>query len=204
MEILIGAGGWAYFHVPGKDNLSAYSEAFDFVEVNSTFYEIPEYETVRSWRRRVPKDFEFSVRCHNSVTHKYLLEPVAESIESFSEMIKICELLRSQFLHLMTPPTMKFSNEKVQSVRDLLSSVNTGRVRLAWEIRSLPGGLTKDIIRIMEDYDIIHCVDLSVQTPSTKSDVLYTRLFGKGHHNLYQFTDGELGEIYSRVKSSNA
>lgn len=204
MEIRIGAGGWAYFQVPGLDNLLAYSKAFDFVEVNSTFYEIPEFKTVRSWRRRVPKDFEFSVRCHKSVTHHYLLEPVAEGIDNFDKMIRICDLLGSQYLHIMTPPKMRFSAEKIQSIRNFLSSANTGGVRLAWEIRSLTGELTNDVIKVMKDFDIIHCVDLSVQTPSTKSDVLYTRLFGKGHHNLYQFTDGELKEIYNRVRSSDA
>ncbi|KAB2945238.1 MAG: DUF72 domain-containing protein [Candidatus Methanoperedens sp.] len=44
----IGAGGWAYFKVPGLDSLEAYSKAFDFVEVNSTFYTIPSIEMVRS------------------------------------------------------------------------------------------------------------------------------------------------------------
>lgn len=204
MEIRIGAGGWAYFQIQGMDNLSAYSKAFDFVEVNSTFYEIPNHRTVRSWRRRVPKDFEFSVRCHRTVSHQYLLEPVAENIESFDKMIEICQLLGSRYLHIMTPPRMKFGRGKAQSIRDFLSSVNTAGVRLAWEIRSLTEELTKDIIRIMEDYNIIHCVDLSVQTPLTESDVLYTRLFGKGRHNLYQFTDGELKEIYKKVKSSDA
>ncbi|MFX0068804.1 MAG: DUF72 domain-containing protein [Candidatus Hodarchaeota archaeon] len=203
MEIRIGAGGWAYFHVPGIDRLLAYSRAFDFVEVNSTFYEIPEYEMVKSWRGRVPADFEFSVRCHASVTHRHLLEPVTENIETFSQMIHICELLGSKYLHIMTPPKMELSSGKVQSIRDFLSSVNTGGVRLAWEIRSLRSGLTVDVVRTMEDFNIIHCVDLSTQTPSIESDVLYTRLFGKGHHNLYQFTDDELGEIYNKVKSSD-
>ena len=203
MEIRIGAGGWAYFHVPGMDNLSAYSRAFDFVEVNSTFYEIPEHEMVKSWRGRVPKDFEFSVRCHNSVTHKHLLEPVTETIETFNEMTKICGLLGSRYLHIMTPPVMKLGSGKIQSIRDLLSSVNTVGVRLAWEIRSQRSGLTAEIARIMEDHNIVHCVDLSMKTPSIESDVLYSRLFGKGYHNLYQFTDDELREIYSRIESSD-
>lgn len=55
--VFIGTGGWAYFHVPGTDLLAAYANAFDFVEVNSTFYTNPSIEMVRSWRRRVPEDF---------------------------------------------------------------------------------------------------------------------------------------------------
>ncbi len=60
-RLYIGAGGWAYFHVPGMDSLAAYAKAFDFVEVNSTFYMNPSVEMVRLWRNRVPEDFMFSV-----------------------------------------------------------------------------------------------------------------------------------------------
>lgn len=45
---LVGAGGRAYFQVPGKPPLKAYSEIFNFVEVNSTFYEYPALATVNA------------------------------------------------------------------------------------------------------------------------------------------------------------
>ena len=35
-DFLIGTGGWAYFQVPNKPSLKAYSEIFSFVEVNYT------------------------------------------------------------------------------------------------------------------------------------------------------------------------
>ncbi|MCW3977383.1 MAG: DUF72 domain-containing protein, partial [Candidatus Bathyarchaeota archaeon] len=68
---LIGAGGWAYFRVPGLHPLKAYSKAFNFVEVNSTFYETPNVKLVESWRKLVPPDFEFTVRCNKALTHKH-------------------------------------------------------------------------------------------------------------------------------------
>jgi uncharacterized protein YecE (DUF72 family) len=46
INYLVGTGGWAYFQVPGKPSLKAYSEVFNFVEVNSTFYEYPSQRTV--------------------------------------------------------------------------------------------------------------------------------------------------------------
>lgn len=203
-EIRIGTGGWAYFQVPGMDSLTAYSKAFDYVEVNSTFYEIPKSEMVESWRERVPEDFEFSVRCHRSVTHQYLLEPATEAIETFSRMIEICGILGSRYLHILTPPKMELKHKKIQSIRDFFSTVDTRGVRLVWEPRSLRDELSTEMIKIMEDYNIIHCVDLSLQAPRIESDVLYTRLFGKGYHNLYQFTDKELKEIDINAKTSDA
>src|SRR5207244_6449158 len=62
-QLLVGAGGWAYFQVPGTASLEAYSQAFDFVELNSSYYELPAISSASDWRKRVPADFRFSVRC---------------------------------------------------------------------------------------------------------------------------------------------
>jgi hypothetical protein len=55
----------------------------------------------------------------------------------------------------------------------------------------------------MQDFDMVHCVDLSREKPSFESDVVYTRLFGKGNHNVYQFTDEELVEIDQKAESGS-
>jgi uncharacterized protein YecE (DUF72 family) len=78
-EYLIGTGGWAYLNVPGKSSLKAYSEIFNSVEVNYTFYEYPDAKTVERWRRTVPQDFTFTVRCHQDLTHRIGLRPVEEA-----------------------------------------------------------------------------------------------------------------------------
>lgn len=195
-KFFIGAGGWAYFQVPRQDPLTAYSRAFNFVEVNSTFYKMPRLKEVESWRKRVPADFEFTVRCHRDLTHKTKLEPLDESYKILSEMMVICKILNSDILHLQTPLTLKLTDSKVQSVRNFFQSINLKGLRIAWEVRQanaqpLPANLAK----LMQDFNIVHCVDLSKQDQAYQSDILYTRLFGKGRHNIYQFTDEELEEI---------
>ena len=51
---------------------------------------------------------------------------------------------------------------------------------------------------------MIHCVDLSRDKPSYNLDVTYSRLFGKGQHNLYQFTDNELAQIYKNAQETKS
>jgi uncharacterized protein YecE (DUF72 family) len=189
--LYIGAGGWAYFKVPGLDSLAAYSKAFDFVEVNSTFYTTPSIEMVRSWRQRVPDNFMFSVRCHKDLTHRYLLSPRRESYELFNQSLRICNELKAKILHIQTPPAFN-PDEKHKSIQDLLSSVDFGNVRLAWEIR---GKLSDRTVELMRDLGIIHCTDISREMPAVDTDIMYTRLFGHGEHNLYQFDDAELLNI---------
>jgi len=195
-QYLVGTGGWAYFNVPRKSSLKAYSEVFNFVEVNYTFYEYPDARVVERWRRIVPKEFTFTVRCHQDLTHRIGLKPVDEAYAVFSRMIGFCRILDAPFLHLETPASCVFDEERVKEAKDLFSGVDLKGVRLAWEIRS---PVAEKVAKIMEDFNIVHSVDLSREKPVYESDVAYTRLFGKGKHNIYQFTDEELAEVDQKI-----
>lgn len=201
-EYLIGTGGWAYLSVPGLPSLVAYSRLFNFVEVNSTFYVVPNIKTAEFWRRRVPPEFEFSVRCNRTVTHKYQLQPKDEVYDIFHKMVKICKTLRSEILHMQTPPIFKSNRDNAELLRTLMSSVDLKGVRLALEVRGANQALDPEFVKVMQDHNMIHSVDLSKdEQPAYKSDILYSRLFGKGEHNIYQPTDQELKKIDDRASS---
>lgn len=86
-EIRIGTSGWSYPSGAGTwnglfypaaasqaagrrfDELAFYSEYFDTVEVNSTFYRQPDAATSRRWVERTPAGFEFSVKLYQQLTH---------------------------------------------------------------------------------------------------------------------------------------
>jgi uncharacterized protein YecE (DUF72 family) len=192
MEYLIGTGGWAYFQTRKKPSLKAYSENFNFAEVNYTFYEYPTPRMVERWRRIVPADFTFTVRCHQDLTHKIGLKTVDEAYAVFSKMLGICQVLHAPVLHLLTPATQPLDTQRLNQAEAFLSTISTKGIRLAWEIRS---PISEGLTRLMQDHGIIHSVDLSREQPTHNSEFLYTRLFGKGKHNIYQFTDQELEEI---------
>jgi len=195
-QYLIGTGGWAYFNAPDKSSLEAYSKVFNFVEVNYTFYEYPEIRRVEHWRRVVPKDFTFTVRCHQDLTHKIGLKPANEAYAVFGQMIGYCRILNAPFLHLETTASYSLDDMKLSEARDFFSTIDSKGVRLAWEIRS---PITEKTVNLLRDFNIVHSVDLSRQEPALHSDVIYTRLFGKGKHNIYQFTDEELEEIDQKI-----
>jgi uncharacterized protein YecE (DUF72 family) len=204
-EYLIGTGGWAYFQVPGLHPLVAYAKAFNFVEVNSTFYQIPPIKEVETWRKLVPASFKFAVRAHRAITHAHKLQPTEEALGAFEKMRQVCRVLDADVLHLQTPPSFKPTQTSISSLWDFLSSIDLGKLRLALEIRGASSTkLPTDLVRTMQQYDVIHSVDLSKgETPAYQSDTLYSRLFGKGEHNIYQPTDGELQEIDNRTSKGN-
>jgi uncharacterized protein YecE (DUF72 family) len=199
-DYLVGTGGWAYFKVPNKPSLKAYSETFNFVEVNYTFYEYPDLRTVEKWRRTVPRNFTFAVRCHQDLTHRIGLKPVDEAYYVFGRMISYCRVLEAPFLVLETPPSNVLNSREVADAKNFFSSANAKSARVVWEIRSL---VTPEVIDLMREFDIVHCVDLSKEEPSFKSDIVYARLFGKGKHNVYQFTDEELVEIDRKAENGS-
>ncbi len=204
-EYLIGTGGWAYFQVPGLRSLVAYSKAFNFVEVNSTFYEIPPLKQVENWRRMVSQDFQFTVRAHQTITHKNRLQPTQETLESFQKIRKICKILKGEIIHFQTPPSFKMEQTLIQNLRNFLSSVNLGKMRIALEIRGTsPSQLPQELVKTMQEHNMIHCIDLSKgEMPTYDSDILYSRLFGKGYHNVYQPTDEELKGIDKKASKGN-
>jgi uncharacterized protein YecE (DUF72 family) len=199
-DYLVGTGGWAYFKVAGKPSLKAYSELFNFVEVNYTFYEYPDTHMVEQWRRTVPDDFTFAVRCHQDLTHRIGLKPVDEAYYVLGRMMSYCGILDAPFLVLETPARYVMIEDAVDRARDFLSSANLRGVRLVWEVRA---PVTPAVVDLMRDFNAVHCVDLSRETPSVESDIVYSRLFGKGKHNIWQFTDNELLAVDQEIESIN-
>jgi len=72
-KILVGTSSWAdpgfveewYPQgLPAKDRLPFYAERFRVVEVNSSFYAVPERDTVGRWARITPDHFTFDVKLH--------------------------------------------------------------------------------------------------------------------------------------------
>ncbi len=198
-DYLVGTGGWAYFQVPGESSLEAYSKLFNFVEVNYTFYEYPDVKRVEHWRRVVPPNFTFSVRCHQDLTHKIGLRPVDEAYGILAKMTEYCDVLNSPFLVLETPRRYILDSRAVSDARAFLSSANLKGVQLVWDVRA---PLTAEVTGLMENLGIVQSADLSWQQPIVFSDVIYSRLFGKGWHNRYQFTDDELTDIDSKVEKA--
>jgi hypothetical protein len=75
-------------------------------------------------------------------------------------------------------------------------------VRIALEVRGSNQALSKEFTHVMQKHNMIHSIDLcNDEEPAYKSDILYTRLFGKGTHNIYQPTDQELMKIDKRAST---
>jgi uncharacterized protein YecE (DUF72 family) len=198
-ETLVGTGGWAYFHVPGRNSLSAYASTFDFVEVNSTYYEYPGLRRASMWRSRVPREFEFSVRCHRDIVQALIKEKNLMFDEVLGKMGEICQVLEANTLAILVPDKTTITDRALErGLEHIGSTFDAGETRIAVEVR---GGASKRVLDAISDNNIIHSVDISKEQPARESSVLYSRLFGKGKDNIYQFDDEEIKGIAEKAGS---
>jgi uncharacterized protein YecE (DUF72 family) len=194
-SVKVGAGGWAYLPLEEEDKLRAYAELFNYVEVNTTFYRMPRLSSVRSWRRRVPSGFTFSVKCNRRATHELGLRPVEETFRVLERIREVLRLLRSEMLVLQTPPGLFVDEGKVREVAALLPCTGLGGVRVFWEDRSPKSRSRLEAVReVMVGEGLVPVVDLCVEPPVSGAPVTYSRMFG-----ARAFGDDLLSKIYGRV-----
>src|SRR6058998_4009053 len=189
-QLLIGAGGWAYFQVPGASSLEAYSQAFDFVELNSSYYELPAYSSVAEWRKKVPADFRFSVRCPRIIVDHYGLKLLPGSRGLVGRLEEVCKTLEAEVMTVLIGTSSPIEeNELPGRLREFLGKFDADDTVVAVEFRGVRP--SEEVFDIMKESGAVHCVDLSFDEPRYQSKVLYSRLFGKGEENVYEFDDGE-------------
>ncbi len=205
-EISVGVGGWAYFPVR-QNKLALCSKIFDFVEVNSTFYKLPAVKLALKWRATVPEEFEFSMRANGKLTHENHLEPSEENFREYEKNIVICRSLQAFVLHFQFPPSFEVSRQVVDKWKDFFSSAKKERgLSIAIEVRNPSTASANYLQSFFKDYDIVTTSDASKNEvrSSSRSKILYSRVFGLGDHTKWSFSTSELEALKERVEKVSA
>jgi len=125
VQLYVGCSGWSYsswdghFYPKGtepKNYLSYYSKVFDYVEIDSTFYRIPNSSMTNRWAKITPDNFRFTAKVPKLVTHdKRLGEGIETDMEYF---YKSFQKLKAKVLCLLVPlppsMTMKEGLKKLE------------------------------------------------------------------------------------------
>jgi uncharacterized protein YecE (DUF72 family) len=137
----IGCSGWSYtswkgpFYPPNLENsdwLRFYSQVFDYVEIDSSFYSIPDQFMVKNWVKRTPDNFRFTAKFPKVITHDKLLADVEENVEQFLENIEPLEK-KTLALLIQLPPSLEIM-PGLEGLRNLLPLLDD-RFRYAIEVR---------------------------------------------------------------------
>lgn len=97
--VRVGCSGWNYKHwrgtfyppgLPLRLWFDHYSGVFDTVEINNTFYRLPESSTFAAWRDRAPENFLLAIKASRFLTHlKRLRDPEEPVLRLFE---RVCQL----------------------------------------------------------------------------------------------------------------
>jgi uncharacterized protein YecE (DUF72 family) len=108
----VGCSGWQYKHwrgdfypseLPQTRWLEYYAERFDTVEINNTFYRLPEAPTFAAWGRRAPRGFVYAVKASRYLTHMKKLKDPEEPLERFFTRAKRLEHAFGPVLYQLPP-----------------------------------------------------------------------------------------------------
>ncbi len=131
IKFFIGCAGWDYKDWIGPfypktleryRHLEYYTQYFDIVEINSTFYNLPSAEIVQNWALKTPESFIFVVKVWQKISHN-LNDPELETyiVQFFSRMAQL-EEKTSKFL-LQFPPWFKYSEKHYKQLSNLLNKI---------------------------------------------------------------------------------
>jgi uncharacterized protein YecE (DUF72 family) len=186
LEHYFGCSGWSYdgwkehFYPVDLENkywLSYYSQIFDFVEIDSTFYRIPSSFMVNNWSKRTPDNFKFAVKFPKIVTHDKRLKDVKKDIEKFYDAMEPLYDKILVFL-LQLPPSLQIA-EGLDLIKNLQYLLDPS-FRYAIEVRhhSWFNELFYNYLK-EKNYCLVWSQrDVLITPPVVTTDFVYLRLIG--------------------------
>lgn len=92
-EVYVGCAKWNRSDLKGfypkgvKDELLYYATQFNSIELNATFYGMPTWQQVETWKQKTPKGFKFFPKLTNTISHFKRLIDVQKPVEEFCNAV---------------------------------------------------------------------------------------------------------------------
>ena len=200
--------------------MAQYPRHFPVVEIQQTFYQPPEDDTLRRWRAKAPQRFEFTVKAWQLITHtstsstyrriRRPISPVERDAigafrataivdEGWRRTVECAQMLAATAILFQSPASFKPTDESVRNLQTFFARIERPKgVRLMWEPRgSWPEA---QVAQLCAELSLVHVVDPFFTAAQTHSPTYY-RLHGvTGSRHIY--TDDELRWLKSRIPPS--
>ena len=206
-DIRIGTSGYHYRHWVGTyypagiksgEMLPHYLRDFDTVELNNTFYQLPNESTFDSWRKCTPDDFLFAVKGSRFITHMIKLKDAQRGLTNFMPR---AERLRGKLGPILwqLPPRWKLNLGRLEEFLAALPPKH----QYTFEFRE-ESWMTDEVLELLRQYNAAFCIyELAgYHSPiELTADWTYIRLHGPTHFK-YQgsYTDEQLAAWADRIR----
>lgn len=173
MNLYVGTSGYSYkewkgsFYpekIPAKEMLRYYSERLSTVEINATFYRMPQKSMLENWKEQVPESFRFSLKAPQRITHFKRLKETEEETKYFLETaLVLAEQLGVVLFQL--PPNMKKDLPRLETFLAQLPPAT----RAAFEFRH-PTWFDDDVLDLLRSQNRALVVSDTDDMPTTHID----------------------------------
>ena len=202
----IGCSGWNYkswrgkFYAAGlpvRQWLDYYTSVFDTVEINNTFYRLPEANTFACWRRQTPPGFTVAVKASRFLTHIKRLKDPDEPIDRLFSRAKSLGPRLGPVLYQL-PPNF-FRNDVNVGRLELFLRALPQRIRRrvmshVFEFRH-PSWYVDETFALLERHNATLCLhdkrDSAIFEPFV-GPIVYVRFHGTSGHYAGSYPDARL------------
>jgi len=196
---------------------STYYSEFEVVEVQKTFYDPRGVNTFRKWRDEAPKEFEFTIKAWQGVTHpvksptwkrykgelkgskdNYGLLKYTEEVKwAWEQTLEAADSLDADKIIVQLPPSLDWDSHQDNIVKTLEYMCGSGK-KLIIEPRH-PSWFKESVFKLFRDIGLTFCTDpFKNNIVDVGGDLIYLRLHGIGGYK-YQYTDEDLKNLYNLV-----
>jgi uncharacterized protein YecE (DUF72 family) len=205
-KIHIGTSGWHYQHwrgpfypqdLPAQHYLRYYAQHFSTVEINNTFYRMPDKKTLVLWREAVPDDFLFALKAGRYITHMKKLKDASKPLRTFLEAVGALGGKMGPVLFQL-PPHWKLNKERLFQFLMVLPE----KGRYVFEFRD-SSWFTEEVYAALRDAGVAFCIYHLAGRLSPAiitADFVYVRLHGPGLAYQGQYSEKVLAawaEVFS-------
>jgi uncharacterized protein YecE (DUF72 family) len=152
-EIYVGCAKWNRSDLKGfyprgtKDELTYYAKQFNCIELNATFYKMPDWQQVETWKNKTPEDFRFFPKLTDIISHYKRLIDVKEPVEQFCNAVSAFEdKLGMAFLQLHD----NFKPKDFDRLKGVLENFPKG-IPLGVEVRNEEWFANKEVSKAYTD-----------------------------------------------------
>jgi uncharacterized protein YecE (DUF72 family) len=210
VQINIGTSGWHYpdwigkFYPPditGYNELKFFSEHFNTVENNSSFYRISKESTYKTWSRMTPDMFRFSMKLNKLITHTNKLELTDEVKEKVIYILTSTQVLKEKLgaIVIQLPASFKPDLPKLEKFLVFFTTEIAKREYkpdIAIEFRSKLW-FNEEVYVLLRKYNVALVAAQSSRYPGIKeitADTCYIRLHGPKELFASKYSTAELEE----------
>jgi uncharacterized protein YecE (DUF72 family) len=207
--IFIGTSGWSNknwteFYMPKlktADFLHYYSQFYNSVEINSSFYHLPRATTISGWMEKVPASFRFCPKLSRYITHMCKLKEAEEGMQKYMNAFMPMKARLGPIL-IQLPPSLKFDHDLAESFFELVQN-KYADFEFALEARH-NSWYEADSTRLMSTYRIANVISESggrfPYSELVTAQNIYLRFHGPKQLYGSPYSDDAIGKYAEKIK----